>query len=233
VATGIFIGIGLEFEASQTKDKMKIRNIAIFGAISVAALALIGVGAAAQFSTTTTSTQTITSGYLSVAVSAPGSTCTAWDAFANCTAITLPNVGPVGSTFDTTPTVVTLTNDGTLPAYYDTVTVTQTNNNSAFESAIGMCDYSNPSGSSPYGHLVGVDNNGYLTSQLGTSSVYGGASAGPEYVIQPGQTDTYSLDFYAGAITDLCGTSTIPALSTTAQENGSVTVGISYAFLDS
>ena len=49
------MGIGLEFEASQTKDKMKIRNIAIFGATGVAALALIGAGAAAVFTATTTS----------------------------------------------------------------------------------------------------------------------------------------------------------------------------------
>jgi hypothetical protein len=128
--------------------------------------------------------------------------------------------------FDTTPAVITLTNVGTVPAWYQSITVSETDNNGTFESELGMCEYS--LGGTGVGHFVGVDNNGLLTSQLGTTALLGSSN---EYVIQPTYTDAYSVDFYAGQASTTCGGSSIPALSQGA-ENGSVTVTITYNFAD-
>ncbi|HVC23394.1 MAG TPA: hypothetical protein VNH82_08235 [Candidatus Dormibacteraeota bacterium] len=199
--------------------------MAIFGAIGVAALALIGAGAAATFNTQTTSTQTINAGTLSVVLSSPDAPgCTLVSD--GCTSLTLNSVGADGSTFDTTPSLVTITNNGTVPAYYDTMSVSDTNNNSTFQSEVGMCDYSY--GGDGTGHFVGTDYNGLL-SGIEASSPNNVSGTGDEYVVQPGQTDSYTVDFYAGAITDACGTSTLPALTQPA-EGGSLTVSLTYAY---
>jgi len=202
----------------------RFRTVAMAGSLGVAALGLIGAGAHAVFTTSTTSSQQITAGTLSVEVSAPGATCTATDAFGHCTAISLPVVGPVSSTFDTTPVDITLTNVGSLPAYFTSVTVSDPNSNSIFQSELGVCEY----GLGTDGHYLGVENNGLLSDIEGTQDLSG---SGPYYVIQPGDSDAYSVDFYAGGNSSVCGGSAIPSL-TNGAENGSVTVNISYAFQD-
>lgn len=204
---------------------MRVRNIAILGAVGVAGLALIGAGAAATFTANTSSTQTINAGTLSVVVSspdAPGCTTVA-DA---CTSLTLTTPPSVGSTFDTPASVVTLTNVGTIPAYYSTVTATETDNNSAFVDGTSVCDYS--IGGDGVGHYVGIDYNGSLSLYV-ADGVQDISGTGPEYVIQPGYTDSYSVDFYAGTITDACGSESTSSLPTAAQ-GGSLTFTLSYGF---
>jgi len=221
---------------------MKLKTVALTGVLSLAGLGLVGAGAHAVFTATTTSAQTITAGTLSVAVSSPGATCTAWDSFDQCTAITLPAAGPVGSVFDTTPTVITLTNTGTIPAYYKNETISQTNTNSTFESEIGFCEYG--TGGTAVGAYVGVDWNGLLSSALGTTDVsgdLGGYATNPNsFILQPGATGTYSVDFFAGEASSVCGTGkglwqvppTPVASLTNGAEGGSVTVTISYSVTD-
>jgi len=202
---------------------MKLRAIALAGVVSVAGLGLIGAGAHAVFTTSTASSQTITAGTLDVVVSSPDAPgCTLVSD--GCTSLTLNPVGPVGSTFDTKASVVTLTNVGNIPANYSTVTLSETDNNSTFKSETGLCDYS--LGGDGAGHFVGVDNNGLLTAQLGTFSISG---TGPEYVIQPGETDSYSVDFYAGQASTVCGGTALPSLTQAAQ-GGSLTATLSYGF---
>lgn len=205
---------------------MKLKSIALTGVLSLAGLGLIGVGAHAAFTTNTASSQTINSGYLSVAVSGSTGSCAGVDAFGNCDAWTLATPAAVGSVFDTTPAVITLTNVGTIPAWYQSITVSDTNNNSTFESELGMCEYS--TGGTGVGHYVGVDSNGLLTAVEGTQALTGNSD---EYVIQPTFTDAYSVDFYAGQASTTCGGAALPAL-TTGAEDGSVTVTISYNFAD-
>jgi hypothetical protein len=136
----------------------------------------------------------------------------------------LSPVGPVGSSFDTTAVPVTLTNTGSVPAYYQNVITSETDNNSTFESELAVCDYSTGSGT---GHFIGTDYNGLVSGDLGTQSV---VTAGTEGVIQPGDTDSFTIDFYAGTETDSCAASTtIPSL-TTGAEAGSLAFTIGYSF---
>src|ERR1017187_4175401 len=92
--------------------RMKFKNMAMIGAMSIAGVGLVGVGAHATWTTSTASAQTVTAGNLSVAVSATGSTCLTLDTSGNCNSIQLLTAGPVGSTFDSGPTTVTETNEG-------------------------------------------------------------------------------------------------------------------------
>jgi hypothetical protein len=190
--------------------------------MGVAGLGLAGAGAHAVFTTNTSASQTVNAGTLSVVESspnAPGCTTVA----NNCTSITLSPVGPEASTFDTTADVVTLTNTGNIPAYYSTVTGSETNNNATFASEVSVCDYS--LGGNGAGHFVGVDQNS-LVSGFTNGSV---AGSGPEYVIQPGATDSFSLDFYAGQASSVCGGSATPSLTQPA-EGGSLSFTIAYGF---
>lgn len=202
---------------------MRLRHIAMAAVASVGGLGLVGVGAHAVFTTSTASSQTINAGTLGVVLSSPDAPgCTS--PTDGCTSLTLSPVGPVGSTFDTAPSLITITNTGNIPAYYSTVNVSDTNNNSTFRSELGMCDYSY--GGNGAGHYVGVDNNGLLTAQEGTFNISG---SGAEYVIQPGATDSYAIDFYAGQASSVCGGSAIPSLTQAAQ-GGSLSMTITYAY---
>ena len=200
--------------------------MAILGGLCVAALALIGAGAAALWTTTTTSSQQIASGYLSVGLSGPGS-CTATDAYGSCTSLALPAVGLVGSSFASTPQLITITNNGTVTATEITLTVGDTPGTApagpALASEVYMCLYSQS----------WVVYNGPLSGAEGSIGLY-------PTTLAPLGTDNYTAVFYAGAdqVTG-CGsysgwqygtgtplvagsTSTAPELLTAA-ENGSDT----------
>lgn len=205
---------------------LKLRNVAMMGAMGTAGLGLVGAGAHAVFTTNTTSNQTITAGTLDVVLSspdAPGCT-TVTDA---CTSLTLDPALNVASTFDTKASVVTLTNVGTIPAYYSTVTASETNNNSTLLAETSVCDYS--LGGNGVGHFVGIDYNGSV-SGYATGSARDVAGSGAEYVIQPGATDSYSVDFYAGQASSVCpGGSATPSLTQPA-EGGSLGFSLKYGF---
>jgi hypothetical protein len=88
-------------------------------------------------------------------------------------------------------------------------------NGGVFASEMGMCFYSDGSA------VV----NGLLQSTVEASSPYSlGASP-----LGISGTDSYSADFYAGAITDQCGASTVPALGPGAS-GGSDTVSIALTY---
>ena len=153
-----------------------LKNLALTGALSVAGLGLVGVGAHAVFTQNTTSQQTITAGTMNVTVSSPG-------ASGNGTpSITLPAVGPVGSSFMTSYDV-TITNNSNIPVNEISYTLSDNNNNGTFQSETWACIYSD-------GYL-------YANEPLTTIEGYG-QSAQLVPNINPGGTDSYTLVIYAG-----------------------------------
>jgi hypothetical protein len=192
------------------------RAAIVFGAIIVVATALFASSAYGYFTTHGSGTGSVSLGTLSVVVSTPDSSagggytgpCTS--ASVGCTSITLPTVGLVGSTFDSTPipVTVTITNTGDVPVNEMQVTVSDTNNNATMEQELGLCLYN--SGASQL--------NGLLTSLKGTHALLPGTLA-------VGGTDTYSVDFYAGQGSSMCGGPAVSSL-TTGAEDGSVTTTI-------
>jgi hypothetical protein len=171
---------------------MKTRTIAVLGGLGVAAIALIGAGASATFSTSTTSSQSITAGTLSVVLYGPSGS-----SGDGSNALTLPSVGPVGSTFASTPVEVQIYNNGNITASEITLQVTDTNNNSTLQGEVWACMVSGWASSSPwimfnqplwqiesYGSLP-LAGQGIPVSATGTD-------------IAPGASDYYTLQFYAG-----------------------------------
>jgi hypothetical protein len=192
--------------------------VALFGAIVVVALALVASSAYGYFTTHGSGTGSFSLGTLGVVVSTPhsnaigGYTGPCTSASVGCTSITLPTVGLVGSTFDSTPIPITITNTGNVPVTEMQVAVSDTNNNATMEQELGLCLYN--SGASQL--------NGLLASLKGTHALLPGTLA-------VGGTDTYSVDFYAGQSSSQCGRSPVPSLTASA-EGGSVTTTITVAF---
>jgi len=190
------------------------RAAIVFGAIVVVALALVASSAYGYFTTHGSGTGSASIGTLDVAVSTPYSAaaggyqgpCTS--AAVGCTSITLPTVGPVDSSFDSTPIPITITNTGDVPVTGMEVGVSDTNNNTTMEQELGLCLYN--SGAAQL--------NGLLTSLEGTPAILPGTLA-------VGGSDTYSVDFYAGQSSSECGGPAIPSL-TPGAEDGWVTTTI-------
>ena len=194
------------------------RATVVFGTIIVVALALVASSAYGYFTTHGSGTGSTGIGTLDVAVSTPYSAalggyqgpCTS--AAVGCTSITLPTVGPVGSTFDSTPIPVTITNTGDIPVTDMQVAVSDTNNNTTMEQELGLCLYN--SGAAQL--------NGLLTSLEGAPTTLPGT-------LPVGGNDTYAVDFYAGQASSQCGGAAVPSL-TTGAEDGSVTTTITVTF---
>lgn len=239
---------------------MKFKTIAMTGVMSLAGLGLVGAGAHAVFTTSTTSAQTISAGtpavvlYAAGAVSAlSGSPCaTLVNADyppSECTEITLPAVGPFGSTFDSTPDLVTITNIGTLPVTLGSISLSATTSTPAgntFISETNVClagaTGSLPQDGSPVGALVVA--NGPLKTALATPVTLLTTPTTPIVLAAnnagPTSQDAYSVDFYAGQQSAVCGAivnsgpynaaawgqDSSPTSLTTGAEGGSVTVTV-------
>lgn len=202
---------------------MKLRTIGLTGAVSLVGLGLVGIGAHAVFTTGTSSTQSITAGTLGVVISSPS--VAGCSTVANgCTSLTLPALGGagIGSTFDTTPIDVWLTNTGNIPAYYNTVAFNYSANPTGFASDVGLCDFSTGFD----GHFLGADSFSAVSANNLNGSV---VTAGPTGVIQPGQSDEYTIEFYAGVVTTTCGASALPALPN-ADQGATLSSTLTYTF---
>lgn len=215
---------------------MKLGHIAVGGAAGIMSLGLIGFGAHAAFTTTTTSAQKITSGYLSVKVSAPTTTCTATDRFGTCNAIDLKSFGPTGSTFNSGPVTVTVTNAGTVKPYEISLgfgdTVGGLPGSSALAQQVWLCMTAKTATSG----TVKVDENAKLTTLHGYTF--------PPYALPTaGTTDHYTVEYYAGAAPTACGglAAGTTALSTpaanpsaaslnTTAENGTITPTVTLTY---
>jgi hypothetical protein len=169
---------------------MKIRYIAVFGAIGVAAIALIGAGAAATFNTTTTSNQTISAGTLAVVLYGGAS--------GNGTpTITLGTVSNVGSSFTTGDQSIEMYNSGGVKATESTMTLggVTTFGDPTLLNGLQVCVATNQNTVIYNGSLAAAISAGSLT-------YYGGTT------ITPGGADYYYVNIYAGIEPTMCGNDT-------------------------
>jgi len=186
--------------------------------MSIAGLGLIGAGAHAIFTTSTVSSQNITSGTLSVVLNGP-----AGSGGQGTTSLTLPAVGPTPSSFTTGDQVITITNNGDIPASEITEAIGTTYPASDLATQLSVCEVS--SGTVIY--------NGLLSGAQYTQSIAG--------TIDPTFTDSYIVNIYAGSETTACGavytvgapavlgTSTAPDLNNLA-EGETITVSVTLGY---
>ena len=217
---------------------MRVRSLAMVGALSVAGLGLVGTGAHAVFTANTTSAQKITTGMLTVAVSAPDSNCVS--STDDCQSLTLDPLGPVGSSFTTGDQAVTATDVGTVPANETSWTLTASPGSQLVNEA-SLCIVRQAS-SGPWSINPQVYYNGPLSDESGVVVPIAGW---PE-LIPGGATDTYIVNVYAGTETTACGAapysstsqwtiavagpSTAPALSSDSQGlSMTVSVALTYS----
>jgi hypothetical protein len=213
----------------------KFKSMAMIGAMSLAGVGLIGVGTHATYFSTAGASQTINTGTLAVSASSTTGTC-ATMVGTNCEAWTLPLVAGVGSTFDTGPLMVTLTNTGTLPAWYKTQAVTlSTTGGGNFAADANVCQFSVGTG----GHYAGLNYDGSIAgAPAALSFSEPPPSEGPSnaaiYEILPGQSDSLSVDFYAGGAAvqgSPCNAAAIPSL-TNVDEGQGATLTFAYTWSD-
>ncbi len=123
------------------------RAAVVFGAIVVVALALVASSAYGYFTTHGSGTGSASPGRSAWRCQRPtpmpsaATTGPCTSASVGCTSITLPTVGLVGSTFDSTPIPITITNTGNVPVTEMQVAVSDTNNNATMEQELGLCLY--------------------------------------------------------------------------------------------
>jgi len=174
---------------------MKLKTIAIAGALALSGLGLIGVGAHAQFTSSASSNQTITAGTPAVALWAGNSTngCTS-EAIAEeypsiCDSITL-TPGTVGSSFDEASDIG-IVNVGTIPVSLVSFSVTDTDGGGAaganwwLQQNLAVC-------------IQGVFD-GYLPAAFSASPIAASGS------LAVGGYTTYGVDLYAGGYPTYCG----------------------------
>ena len=171
---------------------MKLRMIAVLGGLGVAAIALIGAGASAVFTTSTTSSQSITAGTLSVVLYGPSGS-----SGNGSNSLTLPSVGPVGSTFASTPVEVQIYNNGNVTASEITLQVTDTNNNSTLQGEVYACMWSGIG--APGGPWIMFNQPLWQIERYGSLPLAGQGTPVPLGAdLAPGVSDYYYLQFYAG-----------------------------------
>lgn len=188
----------------------KLRTFAIVGALGIAGLGLVGLGAHAAFFTSTTSSQQVTAGTLSLGLTAPNSSCQAHDSFGSCTTLALPDYGPTQSTFDSGPQIVTATNNGDITASNILLSAAnsadQTNAaNSAFNNEAWVC----VTGDQLNGTSVVLVNESLKDFEAANVPVSGTEA--------PQATAPYSVEFFAGTVSTLCGNGGYGAVTTTGQ----------------
>jgi len=169
------------------------RKLLTAGAVGVAALALIGTGAGATFTDAVQAHRTVTAGTMNVQIVSGG------NISADHKSVTLDAVGPTGSTFESAHQVVTVKNNGNIPATFDSFQMTESHsdagNNNALLRQVNVCIRStDPSG-------TWTEGNGPLTTAL---ALHPTVKENP-VVLQPGQSASFSVDFYAGK-DSICGT---------------------------
>jgi hypothetical protein len=174
------------------------RKILTAGAVGVAALALIGTGAGATFTDAVHANRTVTAGTMNVQITAGG------NVSADGKSVTMPAVGPTGSTFESTQQLVTVKNKGNIPATFDSFQMTDshvgTANNNALFAQTNVCIRStDPSSVANPG--TWTEGNGPLFAAVGLNPT---VKENP-VVLHSGETMTFSVDFYAGK-DSICGT---------------------------
>jgi hypothetical protein len=179
---------------------MRFKTVAMTGVMSLAGLGLVGAGAHAVFTTTTTASQSITAGTLSVDLYATGATPN------GSQNITLPAVGPVGSTFASDPIQVQIYNAGSITATEITLQMTDTNNDTTMEDGVYACMASGFGASG--GPWIMFNEPLTLIESYGALPLTGAGIPVPNGAdLAPGASDYFTLQFYAGpTAATQCGT---------------------------
>lgn len=224
---------------------LKLRNIAIAGALGIAGMGLIGVGAHATFDAAATSSQVISTG--APAITLEGS-CFAGPCMNNPVLDTITNNnsnaptlsftagGPYGSSFTTGDELVTGTNTGNIPLSELTITLNSTYPTSALAEGASVCVASTGIGTDHVHPFVVY--NGPLSP--------GGVVAGPfgpfNIPLPTSASDNWIVDVFAGTQTTACGSttgggtapaSTGPSVSSplgSGAENQSIVVSLTMSF---
>ena len=218
---------------------VRSRKFLTAGAVGVAALALIGAGASATFTDGVNATQTINAGTMNVQITnGAGGTVTP-----DGKTLTLPAFGPTGSTFETIHRVITVTNNGTIDvksvAFQMSESHVGTANNNALLAQTNVCIQSTDASGGPW-----TEGNGPLTTAV---ALHPTVVENPVH-LAPGQSMTFSVDFYAGQ-DSMCnsvssdGTNTraawdgydggpyhTPASLTDAAQGGAITPTLTFSF---
>ncbi len=176
------------------------RPLVVLAGAALAGIALVGVGASASFTDSTSSAQKITAGQMNVVVSAsnvPGCTTAA----NGCKSLSLPDVGPVGSSFESPATHVVVTNNGNVAAYFDAMQMSESDNGSSasvtLRNEVNICIRSTDNSG------TWVEGNGPLTTAV---ALHPTVKQNP-VKLDPGQSASYWFSIYAGQDSE-CGTIT-------------------------
>jgi predicted ribosomally synthesized peptide with SipW-like signal peptide len=163
------------------------RKALTVGTMGVAALALIGTGAGASFTDAVHATQSIHAGTMNLQVSGPGTVSN------DGKSITLDAFGPTGSTFESTKQVVTITNNGDIAATADAIQMTVAASGNANDIALfnqtNVCIQSTDYSGGPW-----TEGNGPLSAAVALNPTVKQNAV----VLDPGDTMTFSVTYYAG-----------------------------------
>jgi predicted ribosomally synthesized peptide with SipW-like signal peptide len=216
------------------------RKFLTAGAVGVAALALIGTGAGASFTDAVHANRTVTAGTMNVQISDGGGGTVSGDG----KSVTLPPVGPTGSTFESTHQIVTIKNYGNIPVTSDAIQMSEshvgTANNNALFAQTNVCIQTSDYSGGPW-----TEGNGPLSAAVALTPT---VKQNP-VVLQPGDTLTLSVDFYAGRDSSHChpvysdgshteaawegylgGPYHTPASLTNAAQGGKITPTLTFSF---
>jgi hypothetical protein len=216
------------------------RKFLTAGAVGVAALALIGTGAGATFTDAVHANRTVTAGTMNVQITDGDG----GNVSADGKSVTLPPVGPTGSTFESDHHIITITNLGNIPATADAIQMTEshvgTANNNALFAQTNVCIQSTDASGGPW-----TEGNGPLATAVALNPT---VKQNP-VVLQPGQSMTFSVDFYAGQDSSYCnpvssdgshtraawdgyngGPYHTPASLTNAAQGGTITPTLTFSF---
>jgi len=147
------------------------------GMASITSLLLIGSVAYASCTSSAGGSERIDGSYLSVVLSASG-------ASGNGTPnVVLRSLGPIGSSFMSAPTLITITNNGTMMATEVALQLSDLHTNTALENETWACLYR--------------DGNVVFNEPLTIAEGYGLSAIG-HLDLAPGDTDLYTAVYYAG-----------------------------------
>lgn len=208
------------------------------GAVGVAALALIGTGAGATFTDSVHETQSIHAGTMNLQLSGPGTVS------GDGKSITLDAYGPTGSTFESTRQVITIHNNGNVPATADAIQMTASPSGNANDNALfaqtNVCIQSTDASGGPW-----TEGNGPLATAVALNPT---VKQNP-VVLNPGDTMTFSVTYYAGQDSTYCNPTSsdgshtrtawdgyqghayqTPASLTNAAQGGTITPTMTFSF---
>jgi predicted ribosomally synthesized peptide with SipW-like signal peptide len=216
----------------------KSRKFLTVSALGVAAFALIGAGATATFHDSVNGSQTITAGTMNVQITDGAGGSVSGDG----KSVTLPPTGPVGSQFQTTHRIITVKNNGNIAVDSAKISMTEAHGSSGPNNALlaqtNVCIQSTDYSGGPW-----TEGNGPLTAAIALGVVQN------DVHLLPGDSLTFSVDFYAGQNSTQChavhsdgpntntawdgylgGAYTTPASLTDAAQGGVITPTLTFSF---